>query len=44
MLIHSYIHVKLDRGFVIRDVQTGFETPWLFIEGLPAAVKEEAVR
>ncbi|KIY63508.1 hypothetical protein CYLTODRAFT_493855 [Cylindrobasidium torrendii FP15055 ss-10] len=44
ILIHNYIHVKVDRGFVIREVQTGFETPWLYIEGLPAAVKEEAVK
>ncbi|KIY74129.1 hypothetical protein CYLTODRAFT_416388 [Cylindrobasidium torrendii FP15055 ss-10] len=41
--IHEHIRLKLDHGFIIQDIQTGFETAWLYIDGLPPTIRESTI-
>ncbi|KAK0446056.1 uncharacterized protein EV420DRAFT_1622606 [Desarmillaria tabescens] len=41
--IHDHIKVRYAAGFEVQSISTGFETPWLFLEYLPATVTLEDV-
>lgn len=43
LTIHDHIKVKYAAGFEVQNISTGFETPWLFLEHLPATVTLEDV-
>ncbi|ESK90301.1 ring finger protein [Moniliophthora roreri MCA 2997] len=36
--LRDHIRVRFGPGFTISDVQTGFETPWVYLSGLPSTI------
>ncbi|KAK0192300.1 hypothetical protein F5146DRAFT_1039268 [Armillaria mellea] len=43
LTVHDHIKVRYAAGFEVQNISTGFETPWLFLEHLPASVTLEDV-
>ncbi|KAK0445159.1 hypothetical protein EV421DRAFT_343101 [Armillaria borealis] len=43
LTVHDHIKVRYAAGFEVQNISTGFETPWLFLEHLPATVTLEDV-
>ncbi|KAJ7591599.1 hypothetical protein C8J56DRAFT_935962 [Mycena floridula] len=44
MSIHDYMRVKVSAGFEIQEISTGFETPWVFLEQIPATTSHDDIR
>ncbi|KAF8952958.1 hypothetical protein BDZ97DRAFT_1644643, partial [Flammula alnicola] len=34
-ILHQHLRLKFGSGFEIEDIVTGFESPWVFVSGLP---------
>ncbi|KAG7446782.1 uncharacterized protein BT62DRAFT_86477 [Guyanagaster necrorhizus] len=43
LTVHDHIKVRYAAGFEVQNILTGFETPWLFLEHLPATVTLENI-
>jgi len=43
MKIHDHLRVKVGAGFKIEELKTGFETPFLYLENLPASALESDI-
>ncbi|KAG6896065.1 hypothetical protein C0993_008795 [Termitomyces sp. T159_Od127] len=41
--VHDHARVKLGPGFNIQELQTGFETPWLYLGNIPAHVRDKEI-
>ncbi|KAG6892676.1 hypothetical protein C0992_012969, partial [Termitomyces sp. T32_za158] len=41
--VHDHAKVKLGPGFDIQELQTGFETPWVYLGNIPAHVRDEEI-
>ncbi|CAA7257312.1 unnamed protein product [Cyclocybe aegerita] len=34
-VVHQHIHAKFGSGFQVTELDTGFESPWIFVSGFP---------
>ncbi|KAG6877559.1 hypothetical protein C0993_006056 [Termitomyces sp. T159_Od127] len=41
--VHDHAKVKLGPGFDIQELQTGFETPWIYLGNIPAHVRDKEI-
>ena len=41
--VHNHARVKLTAGFDIKDIITGFETHWVFLDNIPVRVSTEDI-
>ncbi|KAG6837480.1 hypothetical protein H0H93_009023 [Arthromyces matolae] len=43
VIVRDHAKVKLGSGFQITDLQTGFETPWIYLGNIPSQVQAQEV-
>ncbi|KAF5380051.1 hypothetical protein D9615_006139 [Tricholomella constricta] len=41
--VHDHAKVKIGPGFEIQELETGFETPWIYLGNIPARVTTEDI-
>ncbi|KAG6831462.1 hypothetical protein H0H92_010371 [Tricholoma furcatifolium] len=41
--VHDHARIKLGPGFDIQELETGFETPWVYLGNIPARVTEKDI-
>ncbi|KAG5641386.1 hypothetical protein DXG03_005353 [Asterophora parasitica] len=43
LVVHDHCRVKIGPGFMIQELETGFETPWVYLGNVPAHATTEGV-